>query len=320
MDSITGKPLSDVQFFVTDSDGRVIGSANGYFTTDINGSILISDITPGTTLVVKETRTRSGYVLDDTPQSIKIQSNAIMTLEFRNQPKGGLIVVKKDAVTGETLSGVQFKITTASGELVANNEGMTSSNGLYTTDENGQIVLSNVMPDTYVVTETQARDGYILNSAPQTVVVNAGDTQTLTFTNQPYGGLLIKKMDSVTKEPLADVVFKVTTSDGSVVGSGNGLYRTDENGFISIPGLEPDSYIVSEVQAKKGYLLDDVPRTIEIRDEKTHTLEFFNQPLGSLVIHKLDSVLNGDLDLIVEPLLLADREEKLKQQNAADAH
>ena len=306
VDSVTGKPLSDVQFFVTDSDGSVIGSANGYFTTDINGSILISDITPGITLVVKETRTRSGYVLDDTPQSIKIQSNAIMTLEFRNQPKGGLIVVKKDAVTGETLSGVQFKITTASGELVANNEGMTSSNGLYTTDENGQIVLSNVMPDTYVVTETQALDGYILNSTPQTVVVNAGDTQTLTFTNQPYGGLLIKKMDSVTKEPLADVVFKVTTSDGSVVGSGNGLFRTDENGFISIPGLEPDSYIVTEVQAKKGYLLDDVPRTIEIRDEKTHTLEFFNQPLGSLVIHKLDSVTKKPLEGVQFKITYAD--------------
>ena len=306
VDSVTGAPLSDVQFFVTDSDGRVLGSVNGYFTTDINGAILISDLTPGTTLVVKETRPRSGYVLDETPQSIKIQSNAIVTLEFRNQPKGGLIVVKKDAVTGETLSGVQFKITTASGELVANNEGMTSSNGLYTTDENGQIVLSNVMPDTYVVTETKALDGYILNSTPQTVVVNAGDTQTLTFTNQPYGGLLIKKMDSVTKKPLADVVFKVTTSGGSVVGSGNGLYRTDENGFISIPGLEPDSYIVTEVQAKKGYLLDDVPRTIEIRDEKTHTLEFFNQPLGNLIIHKMDSVTRKPLGGVQFKITYAD--------------
>ena len=157
-----------------------------------------------------------------------------------------------------------------------------------------------------MVTETQALDGYILNSTPQTVVVNAGDTQTLTFTNQPYGGLLIKKMDSVTKEPLADVIFKVTTADGSVVGSGNGLYRTDENGYISIPGLKPDSYIVTEVQAKKGYLLDDVPRTIEIRDEKTHTLEFFNQPLGSLVIHKMDSVTKKPLEGVQFKITYAD--------------
>ena len=109
---------------MTTSDGTVVGNANGKFITDSAGTILISDIAPGTTLVVKETKTRDGYVLDETPQTVKIQSNAIMTLEFRNQPKGGLIVVKKDAVTGETLSGVQFKITTASGELVANNEGI----------------------------------------------------------------------------------------------------------------------------------------------------------------------------------------------------
>ena len=60
------------------------------------------------------------------------------------------------------------------------------------------------------------------------------------------------------------------------------------------------------------------------RSEKIRT---YNFPQGrvtdhriGLTVYKLDAVLNGDLDLIVEPLLLADREEKLKQQNAADAH
>ena len=397
VDSVTGKPLSDVQFYVTDSSGAVIGSGNGYFVTDSAGTILISDILPGTTLVVKETRTVSGYVLDDTPQTVKVQANATMTLEFRNQPKGGLVIQKVDSETGEPLAGVEFKITAANGELVADNEGLTSSNGIYTTDENGQIVLYKLQPGTYIVTETKTLDTHILDAAPQTVVVNAGDTQTLTFrntpkgsllitkldsvtreplsgvrfriagcngceypagtyttdangnvrlnsipsgcyaiteleakhgylldntthtvkvtggsckeitfTNVPLGGLIIKKMDAVTKAPLADTIFKVTTADGAVVGSSYGQYRTDERGYITISDLEPGSYIVREVQAKTGYLLDDTPRTIQIKDHQTYELEFFNQPLGGLIIHKLDSVTKQPLQGVQFKITYAD--------------
>ena len=54
---------------------------------------------------------------------------------------GGLIIKKYDSVTRQPLAGAQFKVMTANGELTPDNEGMTSSNGLYTTDVNGQIVL-----------------------------------------------------------------------------------------------------------------------------------------------------------------------------------
>ncbi len=397
IDSVTREPLSDVQFFVTTSDGSVVGDGNGYFTTDSAGTILIENIDPGTTLVVRETIARSGYVLDDTPQTAQIQAGQTVTLEFRNAPKGGLIVRKIDSETNEPLAGVEFKITTASGELVADNEGLTSSNGLYTTDENGQIVLSKLQPGTYIVTETRTLDTHILDAAPQTVVVGEGDTQTLTFRNTPkgsllitkvdsvtrepisgvefqivgcdgcdypsgtyttdangsillsnvpsgsyaitetrakdgyllddathtvkvtggsckevtfentpLGGLVIKKMDAVTKEPLSDVVFKVTTVDGTVVGVSNGEFRTDENGYISIPELEPGGYIVQEVKAKDGYLLDDTPKTIEIKDHQTYVLEFFNQPLGGLIIHKLDSVTKEPLEGVQFKITYAD--------------
>ena len=69
-------------------------------------------------------------------------------------------------------------------------------------------------------------------------------------------------MDASTKEPISDVVFKITTSDGTVVGNSNGEYQTDAQGYISLPDLEPGSYIVSELKAKTGYLLDSTPKTI----------------------------------------------------------
>ena len=85
--------------------------------------------------------------------------------------------------------------TRSNGELTADNEGLTSSNGIYEVDRNGQIVLEKLDPGTYIVTETKAPDGYVLNELPQTVVVNPGDTQTLVFGNPPKGNLVIHKLE-----------------------------------------------------------------------------------------------------------------------------
>ena len=98
-DAVTGAPISDVEFFITDSDGSVIGNANGKYVTDSAGTIRIDDLTPGMTVIAREVRAKDGYILDDTPQSIKIKRNAVMTLEFRNQPKGGVFCNLPDGVT-----------------------------------------------------------------------------------------------------------------------------------------------------------------------------------------------------------------------------
>ena len=71
-DAVAGAPISDVEFLVTDSDGSVIGTANGKYVTDSAGTIRIDGLTPGMTVIAKEVRAKDGYILDDTPQSIKI--------------------------------------------------------------------------------------------------------------------------------------------------------------------------------------------------------------------------------------------------------
>ena len=294
IDSVTREPLSDVKFFVTTSDGTVVGNANGYFTTDSAGSILIENINPGTTLVAKETTAKPGYVLDDTPQTARIKAGETVSLEFRNQPKGTLVIVKKDAVSGTPLKGVQFTITTSNGSFVPDAEGQISSNGIYYTDAAGQIVLKDLAPDTYVVKETTSLPGYVLDSTPQTVVVNSNDTQTLTFTNMPKGGLVIVKKDAVTGKPLEGVQFTVTTSDGAYVPnaggqiSSNGIYYTDSAGQILLKDLDPATYVVKETASIPGYVLDSTPQTVVVNANDTQTLTFTNQPVGGLVITKSD--------------------------------
>ena len=290
IDAVTREPLSDVQFVVTRSDGTVIGNSNGQYTTDSAGTILIDNLDPDITVIVKEVRQKSGYVLDDTPQSIKIKSGETVTLEFRNYPEGTLQIIKKDSATREPIEGVQFRVTYSDGRNVGN------GTGLYTTDASGSILINNLTPEsTIIVTETKAKDGYLLDDTPKQVVIKSNQVTTVEVLNQSLGGLRIVKLDSVTHKPLEGVEFKVTYADGSYVPdeggklSSNGIYKTDANGEILISDLV-GTVVVTEQKTIPGYVIDEETRsqTVVINPNDLQTLTFYNTPAGGLQIIKSD--------------------------------
>lgn len=286
-DSVSREPLSDVEFFVTTSDGTVVGNANGKFVTDSAGTVLIENIDPGTTLVVKETRTKDNtYILDDTPQTARIKAGQTVTLEFRNQPKGSLIIHKQDSVTKEPLEGVQFKITYADGRVVDADGGQLSSNGLYWTDKNGQIKITGIT-GTIVVTEVQSIPGYTIHeeTRSQTVVVNTNDTQSLYFYNDPIGGVEIIKVNADKKtERIPNVKFEIRRADDGLVDT----VTTDKNGRAFLP-LEDGHYYAVEIKSADGFELDSTPHYFEVKDGKTTTLTVENKSLSGILIHKIDS-------------------------------
>ena len=289
-DAVTGAPISDVEFFITDSDGNVIGNANGKYVTDSAGTIRIDDLTPGMTVIAKEVRAKEEYILDDTPQSIKIKRNSVMTLEFRNQPNGGVLVKKVDAVTNAPISDVEFLVTDSDGNLIGN------ANGKFVTDSTGAFTITDVAPGTtLIIKETRAKVGYLLDDTPQTVKVKSNEVVTVEFRNQPKGNLIIVKQDSITKEPLEGVQFKIVYADGSYVDaeggtlSSTGLYWTDKEGKITISGIS-GTVVVTEVETIPGYTIDENSRTqtVVVNPNDTQTLYFYNTPVGGLQIIKSD--------------------------------
>ena len=70
-------------------------------------------------------------------------------------------------MTEQPLSGAEFKITTLDGPPVDDNEGQSSTNGIYKTDANGEIVLLKLQPGAYRVAETKAPEGYVLDTTAQ---------------------------------------------------------------------------------------------------------------------------------------------------------
>lgn len=285
--SADNSPISDVQFFVTESDGTVVGDSNGYFVTDSAGTILIEGIDPGTTLVVKETRAKDGFILDDTPQTAQIQAGQTVTLEFRNQPTGQLIIHKLSGNDKKTpLEGVQFKITYSDGSFVDADSGQLSSNGLYWTNSEGQIILSG-LTGTVVVTEVESIPGYTIdpNTQSQTVVINPNDTQELYFYNNPIGGIEIIKVNaSKTSERIPDTTFEIRRMDDTLVDT----ITTDKNGRAYL-ALEDGSYYAIEIEANPDFVLDDTPHYFEVKDGKVTTLRVTNAAASGILIHKVDT-------------------------------
>ena len=283
-----GAPLSDVEFFVTTSDGSVVGDANGKFVTDSAGTFLVEGIEPNTTLVVKETRAKPGYLLDDTPQTVQIKAGQTVTLEFRNKPLGNLIIHKLSSADKKTpLAGVQFKITYADGKVVDAEGGNLSSNGLYWTDKNGQIVLFGIT-GTLIVTEVASIDGYTIDpdTRTQTVVVNPDDTQELYFYNAPVKGLdLIKVSESDKTKRIPDVTFEIRRMDGALVDT----ITTDKQGRAHLD-LEAGAYYAVEIDCPSNFKLDSTPHYFTIQDGKGTTLTVTNAPFSGIILHKIDSV------------------------------
>ena len=290
--------LANAEFKITYADGTLIGDANGIFRTDEHGEIRIPGLNPGKSVIVTETRAPDGYLIDTQSQTVQIKEGRTVSLTFKNQPKGKLIIQKRDSATGQPLPGAEFRVTTAAGCEVGLDGVIGSStltqNGIFTTDGQGEITITNLAPGAYVLTEIKAPTGYVMDRASTNVVIGKnGDTQTVIVKNSKAGTLVIDKRDSLTGKPLQGVTFKVTTSTGEFVPaengqiSSNGLYFTDKDGKITIHGVV-GTLVVTETATIPGYTIDEASRTqtVVVNPNDTQTLHFTNTPSTTLVIEK----------------------------------
>ncbi len=318
-DSATNKPLSGAEFRITTVAGCEVGldgvigtstlTQNGIFVTDSQGEIRITNLAPGAYVLTEIKAPDGGYVIDTPSTNVVIgQGGDTQTVVIKNSKAGSLVILKQSSLDGKPLEGVEFKVTTSTGEFVPDANGQISSNGLYYTDKDGKITINGVV-GTLVVTETRSIPGYSIdpNTKTQTVVVNPNDTQTLRFYNTPSTTLVIEKYIEGTTTPIKGVTFLVTDSSGAVIGNSNGEFITDENGRIVLEGLEPGATVTAkEIKTVEGFVLDTTPKSIKIQAGEVQTLRFYNQRQGGLVIKKLDSITKKPLSGVQFQLTYAD--------------
>ena len=285
-DANTSKLLAGAAFEVRKVSGDISGNSGtiiGRYTTDDSGIIVITDLEAGA-YIIEEVQPPANYLLSENSKQqawLKADGTSVVEVTFANYPYGHLLITKTDADTKKPLMGAKFKVTTADGTVVGN------ANGEFITDSNGEILIPNVKPDSYVVTEIQAPTGYEISEEPKAIKVGTdGGTYQLRFADRALNGLVISKIDEESREPIKNVTFAVSKMNGERIGT----YRTDSDGKIALSNLESGWYTVIETKAAKGYALDKEPKHIEVKNGKQVLLTVTNRQTSSMLIHKIDSV------------------------------
>ena len=294
-DAITSEMLEGAVFEVRKVSEDISGNSGtiiGRYTTDSSGIIVITGLEAGA-YIIEEVQSPTHYLISENSKQqawLKADGTSIVEVAFANYPYGSLLITKVDGLTNQPLGGVKFKVTTGNGTVEGN------TNGIYETDSNGEILIPNLKPDSYVVTEIETLENYELDTTPQTIDIGTdGEVYKVSFKNQPKSSLVIFKKDADTGEPLQGVKFKVTNADGTVIGTSNGIFTTDQNGKIVISNIGKQTVTIEEVETLEGYALETQQRTVSIDYGKTYTEEFTNTRLASLVIKKIDEYTNEPL-------------------------
>jgi len=309
INSVTRQPIQGVVFQIASISGeRITNPATGLFdfTTDRNGLIHLPAMADGAFLVT-EIRAAQGYFGLDEPVMLNINSQTRQQeylLVIENTPASGLLILKTDANTGAPLQGVEFEVRHSDGRLVrgfmadqnqpstpANSPNITT-NGNFITDHRGMIHLNHLEHGVFHITETRALPGYLLDSTVHVVTITPGRLTTLEVVNEQMAGLRLLKIDSVTRQGIQGVEFRIFDfiTNQEVAGP----FITDNQGVIDFTGILPSGrYTIRETREAPGYLRDTMPRTIEFRAGMMTEVVWENtREAGQIQITKLSSADN----------------------------
>lgn len=300
-------PLGDMKLVKTSEDGIVAGinftvtGANGFsktVTTNANGEIDISDLTPGTYTITEENIDR--YVPNQS-QTITVSSNKTSSVSFYNiLKKFRVTVTKQDYEKGHAqgdakLGGAVYGLYKGD-ELVAQ----------YTTDSNGSFTTDYYVCGTdWTIKEISPSEGYLLNDTvyrvgadPKDYTVEYNNAPDMTVMEQVIKGKIsiIKHTDdgeTQIETPEKGAEFQVyLKSAGSFVNADKDERDTivcDEDGFASTKLLPYGVYTVHQTKGWAGReLITDFDVFIN-KDGKTYKFLINNKNFESyLKVVKLD--------------------------------
>lgn len=237
-------------------------------TTDKDGKAIFNNLSKGK-YFIKEVSNDGKFVLDDNYYEVTLkvnENNRIIDvfLELENKLKRGNLKIKKiDFDTKIPIKDTEFIIMKDEKIIY---QGRTNVDGI--------IELNDLVYGIYKIKEVMASDGYILNEMIYEVKID-DENKDVCFEIEnelKKGKLVIRKLDSSNGRVISNVEF-VIMRDNEVIYEG----VTNEYGEIEIDNLPLGIYIVKEVRASDGYILNEEEIEVSL-DSEVKYIEIFNIP------------------------------------------
>ena len=263
---------------------------------------------PYGTYSIRETKAPTGYLLNESwEQTFKVREDGervdLTGTKVNEAVKlGGILIHKVDSDLKTTdpqgdaaLEGAEFTIWNKSGESVIVNGTEYAKDAeimTITTDSEGKAETAQVLPyGTYLIKETKASEGYLLNDTFEATVEVRKDQVTVevpenTEETVMRGGIKLQKIDNDTGDAysqgdatLEGAEFTITNNskmpvvvEGITYGVGEDVLviTTDANGFAESAkdALPYGTYSIKETKPSDGYLLNtEWEKEFEIRED-----------------------------------------------------
>ena len=299
VDKETGKviPIAGAQFQILDENKKPITMEVHYptpmeidtFETDANGSFTLPEKLEHGSYYLHETKAPEGYLLgvEDIPFVVdqEFDWENPLSITYPDAPaKGKIRVTKTDKETDKPIpSGAEFTVTAA--EDITTPDGTIRTEkgtvvATLTTDEKGKAETEALYLGKYVIKETKAPNGYLLNPKEFAVTLEYEDQETeivygdVTVPDElAKGKIRVKKTDAETGNGLSGAEFEIrakediVTPDGTVkvkAGTVVDTITTSNKGTAETKELYLGKYEVQETKAPEGYLLNTQKYPVEL--------------------------------------------------------
>lgn len=351
VDKETGKviPIAGAQFQILDENKKPITMKVSYptpmeidtFETDANGSFTLPEKLEYGSYYLHETKAPEGYLLgiEDIPFVVdqEFDWENPLSITYPDAPaKGKIRVTKTDKETDKPIpSGAEFTVTAA--EDITTPDGTIRTEkgtvvATLTTDEKGKAETEALYLGKYVVKETKAPNGYLLNPKEFAVTLEYEDQETeivygdVTVPDElAKGQIEILKKDEETGNLLSGAEFTVTaaeditTPDGTLraeKGTVVDTIVTDTTGIAKSKELYLGKYIVKETKQPIGFIRPNQTWDVELKyaDQKTElvkeNLTIKNQPT-EIIIDKKETGTDKPLEGVKFVIWNKDKEDPI---------
>lgn len=278
VDAETGKRIPlPCSFQLLDSNGDLVTYTSHYpdtqvldtWTANERGELTLPMLLEQGDYTLVEVEAPYGYVKELEGKTFTVGAeykgwDDPLVIEFSDMPqKATITVAKSDGWTGEPVEESVYIVKAA--EAIITPDGTVRATegeivATLTTGADGKATSPELYLGTYTVYEAKATDGYALDVAEKTVVLDYAGQDVAVYDHE----------EAVTDLPTDPELLKVDALDHDTVLAGakfhiwndEGTFDeelvTDEEGKISLAYAKHGSYHIQEVEAPEGYAITDV--------------------------------------------------------------